>query len=240
MVSLLLLQARLPDDPMKEHERQCFVRASGLEDGDVVTWSLLDGPPSAVQIRRFDALTVGGSGDFYVTQENLPRFDELLERLREVVDDGHPTFASCFGYQLLVRALGGEIVHDSDNTEVGSFDLVRTVEGAADELFGTLPATFVAQLGHKERAARHPDGVPNLAASQRSPFQALRVPNKPIWATQFHPELDRETNLDRFRHYLSAYAAYMDAEQREEIVTKFRESPETSALLGRFFALVFG
>jgi len=238
-IRFLLLQARLPDDPMKSHEHECFVRGSGLPRENVVVHDLCDGPPSMTDVRRHDALTVGGSGDYYVTRGDLRGFDALLDLLREVVTIGHPTFASCFGYQLLVRALGGEIVHDPDRTEVGSYELFLTDEGRADPLFRTLPDRFWAQLGHKERARRHPNGVPNLARSDLSPFQALRVPGVPVWASQFHPELDRETNLDRFRYYQSGYARYMTEEERDAAALSFRESPEASDLLRTFIELVF-
>ncbi len=224
---------------MKCHEHECFVRGSGLAHDDVAVYDLCHGPPSMAGVRAYDALTVGGSGDFYVSRGDLPGFDALLDLLREVVASGHPTFASCFGYQLLVRALGGEIVHDPGNTEVGSYELTLTDEGRADPLFRELPARFWAQLGHKDRATRHPDGVPNLAGSEKSPFQALRVPGVPVWASQFHPELDRETNLDRFRYYQSGYARYMGEDEREAAARSFRESPEASRLLVKFIELVF-
>ena len=235
-IRLLLLQARLADDPMRE--RECFVRATGLPRENVVPFDLCDRAPTIGETRQFDALTIGGSGDYYVTKGDLTDFAQLLETLREVVGIGHPTFASCFGYQLLVHALGGEIIHDPSRTEVGSYEMVLTPEGRVDELFTFLPDRFWAQLGHKERASRHPDGVPNLAGSELSPFQALRIPGRPVWASQFHPELDHETNLDRFRHYESSYATYREGE-RGKAAKRFRDSPEASSLLARFLELVF-
>ncbi len=238
-IKLLLLQARLADDPMREHERECFARATGLPREKVVSFDLCDRAPTLGEIRQFDALTVGGSGDYYVTQGNLTDFERLLETLREAVAIGHPTFGSCFGYQLLVHALGGEIIRDPLRTEVGSYEMVLTAEGRDDELFTFLPDRFWAQLGHKERASRHPDGIQNLAGSDLSRFQALRIPGKPVWASLFHPELDRETNLDRFRYYESGYAKYMSQEERAKAAERFRESPEVSNLLSRFLELVF-
>ena len=238
-VRLLLLQARLADDPMREHERECFVRATGLPDDHVVGFDLCERAPTLDEIARCDALTVGGSGDFYVTKGDLTDFVRLLDVLREVVARRHPTFASCFGYQCLVRALGGEIVHDEPNTEVGTFELTLTPEGRDDELFSALPVRFQAQLGHKQRAVSHPDGIPNLAGSERSPFQALRVPDVPIWASQFHPELDRESNRDRFLYYQSGYSAYMSEAELAETDARFGESPEADTLLERFLQLVF-
>ncbi len=224
---------------MASHENGCFVEGCGLPAENVVTYDLCSGPPSLAWVRGFDALMVGGSGDYYVSKANLPHFAGLLDLLRDVVEAGLPMFASCFGYQSLVEALGGEIVFDPANTEVGTFELELTAEGRADELFGVLPPKFNAQMGHKDPADSHPEGIPNLASSEASPFQALRVPNKPIWASQFHPELDRTANEDRYRHYLEGYASHVSAEELEAGLERFRESPEASGLLRRFVELVF-
>ena len=235
---VLLLQARRAGDPMAAHELACFVDRCGLPAAHVVPHDLCAGPPILARIREYDALMVGGSGDYYVSRRNLPHFDAFLDLLREVVEAGHPTFASCFGYQSLVEALGGEIIFDSVNTEVGTYPLTLTGEGRSDELFGSLPDRFNAQLGRKDRAVAHPEGVPNLATSQASPHQALRVPNRPIWASQFHPELDRKANEDRYRHYLDGYAPHMSAEELAAALERFDDSPEASDLLRRFMELV--
>lgn len=239
-LKILLLQARNTGDTARRDERESFAQACSLEIDRITSHDLLEGPPSLPEVRAHDALMVGGSGEYYVSQRNLPQFEALLEVLAEVALVGHPTFASCFGFQLLVEALGGEILHDPDNTEVGTYPLELTTEGRADPLFGSLPETFMAQLGRKDRASRMPDGVPNLAASQRAPFQALRIPDQPVWASQFHPELDREANLRRFKRYLDGYAAHMDDEELQIAFSCYRESPEASKLLGRFLTLVFG
>ena len=182
---------------------------------------------------------VGGSGDFYVSKRNLPHFDATLDLLREVVEVGHPTFGSCFGYQLLISALGGEVIFDPDRTEVGTFELELTSAAKDDPLFSLLPPSFQTQMGHKDRALSHPDGVPNLASSERCPLQALRLPNKPIWAAQFHPELDLEGNRVRYRHYLDGYMPHMTPERRDEVLSGFQESPEASQILRYFLDLVF-
>jgi GMP synthase (glutamine-hydrolysing) len=235
---ILLLQARRDDDPMAAHEHSCFVDRSGLPAEQVVPHDLCAGPPSLAVVRGYDALMVGGSGDFYVSDANLPHFEGFLDMLRKVVEFGLPIFASCFGYQSLVQALGGDIIFDPDKTEVGTFELTLTDEGLSDDLFSALPAAFNAQMGHKDRAVAHPPGIPNLASSEASPFQALRVPDKPIWASQFHPELDRIANEDRYRHYLEGYAPHMSAKEQAAALERFHDSPEASGLLRRFVEIV--
>lgn len=236
---ILLLQARNHDDVARLEERQSFADKAGLDVEQIVPYDLLFGTPTLREVLGYDALMVGGSGDFYVSKGNLPGFAHVLELLRDVVASGHPIFASCFGFQLIVVALGGDIVHDQDGMEVGTYDLTLTEAGREDELLGTLPSQFRAQLGRKDRAAQLPAGCVNLAFSERSPFQAMRIPGKPIWATQFHPELSGEENWLRFQRYQAGYASVMSEEERQVAASRFRESPETEALIPHFMELIF-
>ncbi len=223
---------------MRVEERRSFALRTGLEDDQVVPHDLLEGPPTLRQVRRYDALTVGGSGDFYVSREDLPEFPALMELFCQVVDLPHPTFASCFGFQCLVKALGGEIIHDPERTEVGTYEVTLTSAGRDDPLFGLLPTRFPAQMGHKDRAATLPPGIVNLASSSLCEYQAFCIPGKPIWATQFHPELDDKTNRSRFHRYLDGYASQMSAEEREAALSRFGDAPDTLKLLSQFLKLV--
>lgn len=236
---LLLLQIREPDDPVIEEERSSFAEKAGLGVEQILLHNLLDGPPTHAEVEACDGLLVGGSGDYYVSKGHMPAFDELMRFFVEVVNRGYPTFASCFGFQLMVRALGGEIVHDPANTELGTLELTLTDAGRNDPLMSTLPTTFNAQLGHKDRADRLPSGFENLATSKLCQYQAFRIPNKPIWATQFHPELDSHTNKGRYLRYLEGYAEHLTEKEREETLENYRDSPETGELLKRFVELVF-
>ena len=238
LAKILLLQARGPGDPARAEEVCSFATRCGVETSQITPWDLLEGPPTLAEIRFHDTLMVGGAGEYYVSKGNLPHFASVLECLAEVAAVGHPTFASCFGFQCLVVALGGEIVHDADNMEVGTYPVTLNDDGREDELFGELPPTFPAQLGRKDRAAGCCDGMLGLASSARCPVQALRVPEQPIWATQFHPELDREANLGRYKRYLDGYAAVLSPEEQRETLASFHPSPESNRLLKRFLDLV--
>ncbi len=76
---ILLLQARNHGDPAKSEERQSFAAKAGLDIEQIVPYDLLSGPPSLPKVRSCDALMVGGSGDYYVTKQNLPKFAALME-----------------------------------------------------------------------------------------------------------------------------------------------------------------
>ncbi len=234
----LLLQARHGYDPMREQERHCFADKLGVGAERIVCWDLLQGPPTFSVAAAHDVLLMGGSGDFLVSQGDLPELPSLLAFLREVTERGHPFFASCFGFQCLTAALGGEIVYDPGSTEVGTYELALTEEGRADPLLGSLPGSFAAQMGRKDRARRLPPGAVHLATSRRCPYQAFRLDGKPIWATQFHPELTGDENRERFVKYRENYESFAEGGPVAAAFERFADSPHTRDMLVRFVGLV--
>ena len=231
----LLLQARNPEDPIKTEERRQFAARMGVKEAAIVPFDLLKGPPRPSDLAGFDALLVGGSGEYDVSKRNLPWLDETLGFLAWVADEGFPTFASCFGFHLFVAALGGTVIRDEAAAEVGAARVCLTEAGKRDALFARMPPCFWVQAGHKDRAERFPEDALNLAYSDLVPYQALRVPGKPIWATQFHPELTARDTFERFRRYADVYAPGLSD---EEIWAKLKESPEAETLLRRFVELI--
>jgi GMP synthase (glutamine-hydrolysing) len=239
-IRVLLLQARHGNDPAKREEVEFFASRCGICADQFRPHDLLQGVPSLEAARRYDAVMVGGAGEFYVSRRDLSAHDEIVDFLGTLSQSGIPTFASCFGFQFLVEALGGQIVFDGENVEVGTFEMTLTQAGRDDPLFRDLPDAFLAQLGRKDRAADHVQGALTLASSQRAPVQAIRVPGQPVWASQFHPELDCEANLGRYYRYLDGYAAAMTEDERQAALASFRDSPHTADLLERFLRLVLG
>ena len=233
MPSYLLLQARKPGDVMAAHERDCFARALEVPTSEIGCWDLLQGAPPAERLSEQQRLLVGGSGAFS-TLDDEAWLGDFFDFLTEVViAQKRPTFASCFGFQAIVRAGGGTIVSDPSRAEVGTFDIHVTDAGASDPLLGSLASGFPAQLGHKDHADDLPAGCIHLAGSERSPFQALRVEGTQIVGTQFHPELNREDNLYRYDAYRAAYSG-SSADRDDEVVRSLKATPEATALLRRW------
>jgi GMP synthase (glutamine-hydrolysing) len=228
----LLLQARLPDDEMAAHEHQCFTRALGAEPAQVLGHSLLAGRPDPGLLESADALLVGGSGQFSVLDDE-PWVKDFIDFLSEVVvGQRRPTFASCFGFQGLVLAGGGEVICDKEGAEVGTFSLSLSTAGLADPLFGKMPQGCNVQLGHKDRAERLPAGMIHMAYTERSAHQALRIEGTPIVATQFHPELAKQDNINRYLRYWEEYGSGDPG--CDPVMQSMAESPEAYELLPRW------
>lgn len=231
----LLLQIRNPDDPMRGHEVECFATALHCSARDIDVIDLITQPPAHEQVDRYDAVLIGGSGDYSVAEGGV-WLPGALETFRYLHDSSMPTFASCWGFQAFARALGGIVVTDLQRAEVGTIEMRLTEAGKQDPVFGGLGMTFYGQLGHQDIVDQLPDGAVLLASSDRVTNEAFTFPNKPIYATQFHPELTKADLIKR----LVAYPEYVERITGltvDQFQSQCRETPGTSQLLSRFRAV---
>ena len=104
--------------------------------------------------------------------------------------------------------------------------------------FSKFPQTFSAQMGHKNRVSVLPEHAIQLAKSELCTFHAFKIKNKPVYATQFHPELTASENKRRFLQYFDHYIKAIGQEESERILSSFQDSTESSYLLQRFKNLV--
>lgn len=229
----MLLQARNAGDPVREEEQLAFAERLNVPISQIHAVDILSEELHPSRLSEVSALLVGGAGEYSVC-EPVPGVSRMIEFLGHAVDRSVPTFGSCFGFQSLVMALGGEVIRDEEAAEVGStmIELLDSAEG--DPLFGSLPQYFVAQQGHKDRASRLPSQAVCFAKSEKAPYQALKITGKPIYATQFHPELTGASNRQRFERYLDHYGHVFGVERAMKMLEEFLPSPEASSLLGRF------
>lgn len=233
---ILLIQARSADDPMIDHELEAFASRCELDRDRFVTFNIAVDDADSFDLGDVDAVMVGGSGDFSLVSGGFDWHQQYLDLLRRILEVRLPMFASCFGFQGIVQALGGRLRGDEDRAEIGTFEIELTDGGRADPLFGDLPPTFDAQLGHNDSAVELSEELIHLARSECCEYQAIRVRNRPVVATQFHPELTRSDNLDRFRNYLKNYKK--PGQNLEEAMAYAEEihrpSPHSCGLLHSF------
>lgn len=217
---------------MARQELRCFVESTGLPDLELV-----HAAETALDDRLLDRASMfffGGSGAYSVLDQH-PWVRSMLDFLVVVVDRKVPAWASCFGFQGLALALGGEVNRDDARQELGAFPIDLTDAGAADPLFGHLPRTFPAQLGHHDHVDRLPSGVTLLTTGRKIHNQGFKVDGAPFWATQFHPELRKATTIERWNYYRSHYAEHpAEAEAIDRVMDESPDTPEVQTVLARF------
>ena len=228
-----LLQARNFDDPASSDEWRSFISRLGVGPEQVRRVDILTERLGDATLRDIDVLLVGGAGEYSVLDDHPP-IRRFVAFLAELGNADVPVFASCFGFQGLALGLGGEVIPDDDRAEVGTYALDLTEAGKQDELFAAIPPRFTAQMGHKDRVSRLPEGLESLATSALCPIQAFRLPGLPIYATQFHAELTWAENRARFLGYMDTYGKLFGREAARRKLNGHRPSPEANALLRRF------
>ena len=222
---------------MRTQEVRCFARALNCSPEQLSVFDLLSGAPSLQELSPFDVVLLGGSGDYSVAQGG-PWLPAALDAMRELNEFDKPTFASCWGFQAMARALGGEVVSDPSRAELGTVRVRLTSAGRQDPVFASLGDEFEAQMGHQDIVVRLPPDAVLLACTDRVENQAFHFANKPIYCTQFHPELDRSGLIER----VEAYPRYVEEIAKMSLLEfadrHCREASGTDALLQHFVRTV--
>lgn len=234
----LLMQIRNPGDPMREQEVGAFARTLHCDPSQVSPCDVLTAIPSDDQLASYDMTMVGGSGDYSATSRE-EWIEPILDLFRRLHEKNKPTFASCWGFQAMARAMGGSVVHDMSRSELGTLEVSLTDAGHSDPIFSPLGSSFDAQMGHVNRVDRLPGDAILLASTNRVENQAYRFVDKPIYCTQFHPELNQKNFLERLVQY-PEYVAKIAGISYQEFCETVHDTPSTEFLLRRFIDEVFG
>ena len=234
-VTVLLLQARTSAQ-MERQERSCFLERGRLRAEQLTSRSVLRDPLPPRLLNGVDAVLVGGAGE-YSAHHDFPWMPGLIDFIRRIAQEKRPLFGSCWGHQVIARALGGRVAHDSARSELGCRNVLLTDVGVRDPLFSTLPASFKANTGHHDRVVELPEGAVELACNDQS-NQAFRMRDWPCYGTQFHSELDAKRERERLVEYRDYYRDDMpDDNEFQAMLDALTDTPEVDDLLHRFLKM---
>jgi GMP synthase (glutamine-hydrolysing) len=246
-VKPFLLLATRPEDEAADNEYEAFLTFGGLAEHDLRRVRLERAPlrtlMGELRLSDWSGLVLGGSpfnwSDPETAKSPVQRRVEadLHGVLDQVVAADYPFLGACYG----IGTLGthqGAVVDRAYAEPVGAVPVTLTAAGRRDPLFGELPATFEAFVGHKEAVSVLPDHAMRLASSPTCPVQAFRVGRR-VYATQFHPELDVTglcTRIDVYRH-----AGYFHPDEADVLKARADASDvRYPPVLLRRFVEVFG
>jgi len=113
--------------------------------------------------------------------------EDALDLEPKVLELGVPILGICYGLQVVVHRLGGQIEAASDR-EYGRATLKIERD---DPLFEGLSMDdpLTVWMSHGDRVVELPEGMSVIARSGGSPFAAVRSERVPFWGVQFHPEV---------------------------------------------------
>ncbi|WP_448850781.1 glutamine amidotransferase [Corynebacterium sp. 335C] len=198
----LLLSTR-GEDAAAHAEHLSFARVAGLPAAKLHQLRLERERPARVDLSRYSGVMVGG-GPFNASDEDKSALQKEVEawfadHLAEVLDRDMPFFGACYGVGLLGTAGRGHVSR-RHGEQAAVVDVTLTDAAAEDPVLEGLPRSFPTIVGHKEAIERLPEEATLLATGEACPVQMFRM-GRNAYATQFHPELDADTFLQRLRVY---------------------------------------
>ncbi len=229
---LLLLQIR-DQAQVRREEHESFARYCQLDPQQIDILNVFDTTHfKPAMIDGYDALLVGGASEASVLEPETYLFIQSCEDiLLYCLEQNIPVFASCFGFQLAILALGGEIIRDTENYEIGVIPIQLTELGQHDIIFAGVPNNFMAVSVHHEMALALPENCELLATTDHC-LHSFRVKNKPFWAFQFHPEVDKQTLVERLTFFKKKYT--QGDGHLEEVLASAVETPYSNHLMKTF------
>jgi len=153
--------------------------------------------PVAELLERKPAAIILSGGPSSVYEEGAPSIEAAI------FEAGVPVFGMCYGFQLMARALGGEVAH-TGMSEYGRTPVSVTASGT---LLAGVPATHNVWMSHGDSVTQAPAGFEVLASTTVTPVAAFENLTTKLAGVQWHPEvLHTEHGQKVLEHFLHQIA----------------------------------
>lgn len=119
----------------------------------------------------------GGPNSVY--GEDSPRYEKAI------FDLGIPILGICYGSQLMAYALGGSV----KTAPVSEYGKTEVTIDRSSLLFGDVVEKTICWMSHTDYIEKAPEGFTITATTPVCPVAAMELPEKKLYATQFHPEV---------------------------------------------------
>jgi GMP synthase-like glutamine amidotransferase len=147
---------------------------------------------------------------------------------RALAERGVALLGSCFGHQLLARALSGKaFVRRSPTPEFGWVEVVKAAALEPDPLAEALPERSWMYCAHFDEACDLTDDWVTLATSAHCAHAVMRWAKGRAWGLQPHPEI----GVDEGKALYAALLSTMP-DRKEVLTAAFHPEPRDSLLTG--------
>ena len=235
----VILQIR-PEDDTSDSEFAAILKYARLDEANVRRIRIEKTGIPDLSLQDYSAVIVGGSPfDISTPEHEKSTIQKKIEGdfkrlLDDIVKNDFPFLGACSGCGLLGSYLDTPL-SGKYAEPVGGVGVSLTDEGKNDALLAGFPDQITVLLGHKEACDDTPAGASLLIRGQACPVQMFRIGNN-VYATQFHPEGDKEGFTVRIRAY--KHHGYFKPEQAQQLIDAVcvHETPYAQEILKRFAA----
>jgi GMP synthase (glutamine-hydrolysing) len=171
--------------------------------------------PTAEMLRRNPCAIILSGGPASVYADGAPPAPA------GIFTAGVPVLGICYGFQLMVRDLGGEVAR----TGVGEYGAATlSTSAAAGERNGSgvllagLPASHQVWMSHGDTCMQPPPGFAVTASTPGTPVASAEDASRGLYGMQFHPEVvHSEHGMAMLRQFLAAAGCRGDWTMRNVI-----------------------
>ncbi|MBQ6386211.1 MAG: glutamine-hydrolyzing GMP synthase [Lachnospiraceae bacterium] len=118
----------------------------------------------------------------------------------ELFELGIPVLGLCYGAQLMMQMLGGEVTRAPER-EYGKTEV--TIDAPSSPLFAGIASPTVCWMSHNDYISKVADGFEITAHTKNCPAAAAECADRNLYAIQFHPEvLHTEHGFEMLRHFV--------------------------------------
>ncbi|MDD1771298.1 MAG: GMP synthase subunit A [Methanomassiliicoccales archaeon] len=146
------------------------------------------------QLGQVDALVLsGGAPDVASEAGRMGNNGEYIDKA------DFPILGICAGMHFMANHFGGS----TGPAIRAEFSKTRLYVDEADGLFAGLPKEFDVWESHNDEVKNVPERFEVLAHSNTCKVEAMRSIKRPLYALQFHPEVENtDFGMDIFRNFL--------------------------------------
>ena len=154
--------------------------------------------------------------------------DNFPKPPKNIFDIGIPILGICYGQQIMMKILGGEVLSGSGTSEFGK-SFVSKVNEKTTFLDGWFINKDIEQvwMSHGDHVSKIPENFKVLAKSENAPFAIIANIEKHFYAVQFHPEVVHTPNgltlLKNFLKIANVSFNWNMKEYREQAISKIRD-----------------
>ncbi len=105
---------------------------------------------------------------------------------RELFEMGIPVLGLCYGAQLMMHVLGGEVLRAPER-EYGKTEMV--LDRPESPVFDGVPETSTVWMSHNDYISRPAEGFEVISHTANCPYAAVQDQKDKLYAFQFHPEV---------------------------------------------------
>jgi GMP synthase (glutamine-hydrolysing) len=152
-----------------------------------------DAPVADLKAAGLDGVVLSGGAAEPAKDGRLGSVSDYLDGLDV------PILGICAGHQYMAHHFGGRLV-PGHSPEFGRTEVTIT---DPDDLLKGIPSPTVVWANHNDEVERLPARFKVLASSPGCPVQVMRHETRPLFGTQFHPEVEHTVDgVAIFRNFV--------------------------------------